>query len=1100
MARLALVLCLLSVFASASPRVLRSEQSALGADSSVEALSEALSAEAAAASSWAASLMRASAMDESPDVKALSAGGGAHDARFAQSQEQRASAVAEARIDPVSAVSTALIVTSYIMDAASATIDAKTALDKSAVDAFIGRVAAEMGRGTDKLSEMYTGIVGDIAMRVTESTRDVTLAVFQTLSDAQVAEVQALAITNINARKACEATCAAATASAPCACRKVSPPVERRFPVIADFLAAGKESTAAPTDAAKRLEAKRALFRLARMDVERSVGIGAEEGYVPYVLGSFDPNLARIGRPLRPPPPAALSMGSATEEARALMTPETRMAQCAQLLAAGQELYASASETVDKASEAAESEKAKELAKASSESGLPKDAGRTLSTAVAPVIKAAAPVNKAETKVEASAKSAGASMLATAGVHASSVAHFMPLVGPAIMFAKSGARLAVAIKASYGNAFKTARNTGTALERTRLNFKRSLHGTCTMMRLAQAQIGSVLLSFSSGSKTTTATFADLAAKLTSMLGLPAPIVAAIAEAKQAQTAGGPALLAAKLGKTYARMICALLRPIHARINTLFREYGKCAELAQEPYGAVDRSTSTSWEMADATRATASAKHAHMAHIDTCHNDDIYDAILVRGVHAPAWTAQLGYAPVQGQAGIQSQFALGELNSRPECTKSIKDDAKIACTYPPSGGAASATSAHSRMLLVLTCASLKAKLGELASATDADKVAQLAYLKSLTMPLSDLRIVSRPRGEGGLPVPTPGSEEAAAIATGLRPLRLTGASGGTDTDAQAALSWRATTPVFPAIVAATAKLFLAPLTKVKAASSPPVFDNELTADEAVLADLRAGNSGATPAFFAYMARGGASVITGITLAPLFYKGPEDEAWKKYSRSGTLFNPLETWGWQNAQTNTIRNLASAGDFAAAADVTILALNARQPRLMPALAAPLGCSVATKRSFAWYMCDVSSDDKSGKPSKTRACSSDVARLTEEDIADLPRTTRISRAIWPADASKPDPSMGLVTQDFHTTCASISKGVPNSSPDYTSLWERVLPTPSDPVDSETNSMLVASYYIWTRVRFVTPPVRAEDPITCHADNDPTLLPDVVATAEMHA
>lgn len=198
------------------------------------------------------------------------------------------------------------------------------------------------------------------------------------------------------------------------------------------------------------------------------------------------------------------------------------------------------------------------------------------------------------------------------------VAAYLPLLGPSIALGKSTVRLVQAIRAKNVAGFITARNTGIAVERARLNAHLSTFSSCRMLQLLQHQLAAMIIHAADQSEVDSAF---------QMLGLPKELTDHMSKAAQNQ-----------IGRALTAQLCSVLNPVHTRINAIFRNYAICGGglAAKKPYGSPNEATAKeiSHEFSDAVNRAESEKNAFMPHKATCADDDIYDVALVTGDGTP----------------------------------------------------------------------------------------------------------------------------------------------------------------------------------------------------------------------------------------------------------------------------------------------------------------------------------------------------------------------------------------------------------------------------------------------------------------------------------
>ncbi len=79
--------------------------------------------------------------------------------------------------DPVSAISLTLKSLAFVMNQASAHMEAQTLLKKETGDKYVGKIAAALAVDGDKLSAAYQALLADVGTRMSDSVRDVAEAV-----------------------------------------------------------------------------------------------------------------------------------------------------------------------------------------------------------------------------------------------------------------------------------------------------------------------------------------------------------------------------------------------------------------------------------------------------------------------------------------------------------------------------------------------------------------------------------------------------------------------------------------------------------------------------------------------------------------------------------------------------------------------------------------------------------------------------------------------------------------------------------------------------------------------------------------------------------
>ena len=659
---------------------------------------------------------------------------------------------------------------------------------------------------------------------------------------------------------------------------------------------------------------------------------------------------------------------------------------------------------------------------------------------------------------------------------------YMPLLGPSMSFAKAAVRLVQAIRATRAIEFTSARDTGTGVERARINARLSTLSSCRMLQLLQTQL-EAQVQLSSDAE---------ALKNVDLLGLPASLVALMPESAKLS-----------LGRTLTATLCAVLNPVHHRINAVFRTYGVCGggAVSQPPYSSHSRKVAAllSHEMrtGDAAALAASKRHAYMPHVDTCHDDDIYDAVLTTSEHEAAWKTW-GYLPLTfSSARSLAPAAAAEFNGV------VSEDSNGAYTFGRSSTGGFLTDKRddsafpSRVVMYLSCKELK--LQKVASASNA---AKLAFLSRLQVPLTDFRVVSRGR-KGENSVDVAGAEEEGLITSGLRPLLLAGAPAAT-AELSNAKRFRGYSAPFPK--------------PNPAAETQPL----LLPAEVQDADLRKGRQADRWAFYIYVARGGPAVITAMSFVPFIETDKVQRQanaalpWQVSPNAGAPFATLAKTGADatlatalagvDADTKHVLTSAATISISGKVDGSLVSISKAvtyESLAGPAtykvkdLGVPAGfnCAVQTTPAWAWYTC----------PGSPPNCAKLPTASEEELTGDMSRFTRFKRFARGIKTGRPDGNEGMVVHSFESVCPASAlmssvqvlddslahKGYPRNAWIPTRSWERVVPSPWDDEKDNTDRVKLATLpYVWLQRRYAGPALQARDPLSCAPAPADALLP----------
>lgn len=657
-----------------------------------------------------------------------------------------------------------------------------------------------------------------------------------------------------------------------------------------------------------------------------------------------------------------------------------------------------------------------------------------------------------------------------AGPAIAAISNYMPLLGPAVSFGKAAVRLVSAIRAARAAPFLAARSTGTGVERARVNSRLGIFSSCRLLQMLQRQLeAQVLLTGANSRDETLANF--------QLLGLPPALVALMPEAAQLA-----------VGRTMTATLCAVINPVHHRINAVFRNYSVCGggPVAEPPFSSFNQKVAAflSHELSvkDPAFAAASKRHAFMPHVDTCGAWDLYDAVLTSAAHVGAWQAW-GYKAVKlnGQ-GMMVEAA--ELNAKPK-----EETSMLSATGVYSYELQDAAKTPSRVLLTLSCEAMKKTIADASTPAEARE-----FFSRLTVPLTDLRIVSRTRRGDGTP-DVAGAEEEGLIASGLRPLLLAGA---------------------PLDAVKNANAFK--LTGVSGAFPPPTgtkngAGEEVQPEAVQSADIRKGHAGAKKkAMFIYVARGGPAPLTGV-VAYSFTRPVDTKTlgttWFQYNAAaengkGAAIDASSPLGVKLAAVDADKAVKTTGGslVSISEEVTYESLAAHTGYIVRNLHAPYGCDVVTTPAWARYECPA-----------TGSCDAPPTPDEEEAQADMSRFTRLKRFVRGIRTGKPHASEGMVVHDFTTACQAtkslsakvaptdLSERWKQGSIPPTNTWERVLPAYTDDgVDVVDRVKLAAAPYLWLERRYAGPALRARDPLQCAAVDDTATLPPAQAIRLMTA
>lgn len=660
-----------------------------------------------------------------------------------------------------------------------------------------------------------------------------------------------------------------------------------------------------------------------------------------------------------------------------------------------------------------------------------------------------------------------------AGPAIAAISGYMPLLGPAISFGKAAVRLVSAIRAARAEPFRAARSTGTGVERARVNTRLGIFSSCRLLQMLQRQLeAQVLLTGANSRDETLANFG--------LLGLPPALVALMPEAAQLA-----------VGRTMTATLCAVINPVHHRINAVFRNYSVCGggPVSEPPYSSHNENVaaflSHELSVADPAFAAASKRHAFMPHVETCNGNDLYDVVLTSAAQVDAWEAW-GYKRVKMNAGGRSMHAeVAELNAKPK-----EETHMLFATGVYSYELKDAAKTPSRVLLTLSCEALKRQV-----ASSATSAAAREYFSRLKVPLTDLRIVSRRRRGDGTP-DVAGAEEEGLIASGLRPLLLAGA---------------------PLDAVKNANAFK--LTGVSAVFPPPTgtkngAGEEVQPEAVQSADIRKGHTGDKKrSMFIYVARGGPAPLTEVA-AFSFTQTVDIKAmgatWFKYDAKADDFKgaaidaasplgaKLAAVDADKAQRTTGGSLVSISE-----EVTYESLAARTGYLVKNLFAPFGCAIVSTPAWARYECPA-----------TGSCDAPPTPDEEEMQSDMSSFTRFKRFVRGIHTGKPHASEGMVVHDFTTACQAnkslsakvaptdLSERWKKGSIPPTNTWERVLPAYTDDGSDDVVDRVkqATSSYLWLERRYAGPALRARDPLQCAAVDEGATLPPARAVRHMTA
>lgn len=503
-----------------------------------------------------------------------------------------------------------------------------------------------------------------------------------------------------------------------------------------------------------------------------------------------------------------------------------------------------------------------------------------------------------------------------------STASYLPLLGPAMSFSKAAVRLVRAIRATRAIPFVTARNTGVNVERAKVNARLGVFSSCRMLQMLQRQLeAQILLNIAATDDELEANFA--------LLGLPAKLEERMPKA---------AKLA--IGRSFSAALCAVLNPLHHRINAIFRGYAVCGggAVAAPPYSTRDPAVAAilSPEMAPAN-AAVSTRHAFMPHVDTCDDGDLYDIILTSSAKdVAAWTA-LGYKQMTISVDADTP---ADLNG-----KMTEKSSKNPFSWGSAGSYAfkSSDKYPPRILLSLTCKKLKDAIKAPGTAPDVK-----AYLERIKLPITDLRIVSRARiARGGVP-DVAGADEEVLIKSGMTPLLLAGA------------------PVEAAKLAVKNKYvgysatFPAPA-KPEDPQTKWVVDADVRSGHGQRAGGALDHDTSRKAMFVYVARGGPTVVTSMVAIPFTWSAADvrARAWTATAvdasgRRGPAVLPAElTKALKAVDALTVYEAAAGSLVAISKEVTYASLQAETTYNVKDLGAPASCAVESTPAWAWFVC---------------------------------------------------------------------------------------------------------------------------------------------------
>ena len=790
--------------------------------------------------------------------------------------------------------------------------------------------------------------------------------------------------------------------------------------VFDNFVSALAAAKASPADAAKLLALKQKLYLMVRMDIEMLTGPLVRSEYKPHIFKNMDASLRAVTKALSEPDP--LELAAEAEAANQVSGPDAAAhvpdgrERAEAILQKGAELSGVAQEKLGTLSEGAQS------------------AYTSFTDAVGTDNPLTAAVTYASNAI-----SEGEDTLMHLSDVISSSAEFMPLFGPAMSFARASSRLLHAIGASRTSAFVTARSTGVGIERARQNARLGLHSSCRMLQLLQGQLEALIKISRSG---------EGAEKLVALLGAPPALVALLSPAE-----------ARHIGRSLAAALCAVLVPVHTRINAIYRPYGICGagDASKPPFGSRLPAEAALISHEAGTVETPTFKPAlarskeYMPTVATCHADDIYDVVLAPAGDAAAW-ARRGYAPIAGPDPAVFIGLGGELNGSDDPKEKGTDKNAFGVKYDYSGPPVEAR--NSRTLFVLTCGALRGKLAAGGSGPDA------ALYRRLVLPVTDLRVVARGKSRTHV-LDDPAAEEEGLIKAGFVPLMLSVAGG--------------------------ADRFPEPDRTVEEWKQPQVVVN---------ADCRFGQGGRSSAVFIYVARGGPAPLTGIQLVP--FTVPFQGAWASPAADPALLASLTQMSKTVTAKSSMLGISKstrgmqsiAGSLVTISNAaTFTSLEQKRTVDVLDLGAPAGCVVQTTLGWAWFSCP---DNDCNTAVTAEVASASMGRIKKFFKKPSER---------PADAS----SLGIVTHNFHTVCSDAAvksvalPGGPgaqaHSAP--TRSWERVVPSPYEDTFAEVRSFLdsarvklATTPYLWLQRRYASPAFEAHDQLHCAAEQVEVLPP----------
>ena len=715
-----------------------------------------------------------------------------------------------------------------------------TKVIQSAADDYSASVASEAAEYLKELAGLYEGVVGDASLRMSDTLQGIAVSVMEQASDAQIQTVARNVMADERARLEALAAKAAKAASARAAEKLIAAVGSSKGSISASSLlqagdpgalaaaaAVVPQLPAAPKMAADLLPLETALAALSaggaaarralRAEVVRLLrsdyaslqadfaAEGRQSGAVQRIIISSVPGLDRF---------VALLSGGSKSKGAAHDThgfverlEELGIAESTATYATATDLLRSVGGGAPlEGSLSVEHERAQEVAEQGSEiiRGSVEISSHVLDSTTEGV-------NIASTARDASEALSGGwdvgSQVFSAAALASSVAH---LVGDSI-------GLVQAVERHRNARFLSARQTGLAYEAAAQLKDQSLFTACAQFRSLHAVLARTL-----GGDLDAAARSNLHALLdVGKLHLTADQKAYFSQLIQAR-------------------MCALLSPIHARLNALFRAGGRCAAQARN-LGAP--------EVADASPPLA-ADAVIEPNIRSCSDEDVYDVVLTDRDSVGVWHAE-GYTDSWVRDPWHRDLIHGELNHKIDGlgqNRVADSDAK-----------------NSRVLMVLRCKQLREKL--MSADSSAAAAAQRKRLSRFSRPVSDLTLVLRDLNQKGI-----GDAEKAAMAAGYQ-----------------RLVYRADPAVFPGEQPPQAgqQQLKMPAVKIgrwqklkRSARSlffGGIWDGERYFEEHMTdaADIHPGRSSDTRAAYVFIRRGGPSVLSGVLLLP-FHAPINDDA--------------------------------------------------------------------------------------------------------------------------------------------------------------------------------------------------------------------------------